>query len=121
MEITSAYPRLDYKNRTCGGVSAAVYKTFTAPIECVKILIQNQDEMIMSGRLSRPYGGIVDCFKRVTVEEGIKSFWKGIGTDVNRSLPTQTLNFAFIDQFKRMFSYKKERDGYAKWLAGNLA
>lgn len=46
-----------------GGVSAAVSKTAAAPIERVKLLIQNQDEMIKSGRLSEPYKGIGDCFK----------------------------------------------------------
>ncbi|KAK6937113.1 Mitochondrial substrate/solute carrier [Dillenia turbinata] len=38
-----------------GGVSAAVSKTAAAPIERVKLLIQNQDEMIKQGRLSEPY------------------------------------------------------------------
>jgi solute carrier family 25 (adenine nucleotide translocator) protein 4/5/6/31 len=47
-----------------GGVSAAVSKTAAAPIERVKLLIQNQDEMIKAGRLSEPYKGIGDCFKR---------------------------------------------------------
>ncbi|KAJ8472127.1 hypothetical protein OPV22_026470 [Ensete ventricosum] len=32
-----------------GGVSAAVSKTTAAPIERVKLLIQNQDEMIKTG------------------------------------------------------------------------
>ncbi|CAI9761375.1 unnamed protein product [Fraxinus pennsylvanica] len=41
-----------------GGVSAAVSKTAAAPIERVKLLIQNQDEMIKTGRLSEPYDGI---------------------------------------------------------------
>lgn len=38
-----------------GGVSAAVSKTAAAPIERIKLLIQNQDEMIKQGRLSHPY------------------------------------------------------------------
>ncbi|KAF9911729.1 ADP/ATP carrier protein [Linnemannia zychae] len=104
-----------------GGVSAAVSNTLTAPLERVKILVQNQDEIIKSGRLSRPYGGIIDCFKRVAAEEGVRSFWKGNGTNVIRYFPTQAMNFALKDHFKRMFNYKKERDGYAKWFAGNLA
>ncbi|XP_048426170.1 ADP,ATP carrier protein 1, mitochondrial-like [Pyrus x bretschneideri] len=57
-------------------VSAAVSKTVPAPIERVKLLIQNQDE---------------------------------------------ALNFAFKDYFKRLFNFKKGRDGYWKWFAGNLA
>lgn len=31
------------------------------------------------------------------------------------------MNFAFKDYFKRLFNFKKDRDGYWKWFAGNLA
>jgi len=104
-----------------GGVSAAVSKTAAAPIERVKLLIQNQDEMIKQGRLSKPYGGIGECFSRVIKEEGVLPLWRGNMANVIRYFPTQALNFAFKDQFKRMFGYNKDRDGYWKWFAGNLA
>jgi solute carrier family 25 (adenine nucleotide translocator) protein 4/5/6/31 len=104
-----------------GGVSAAVSKTAAAPIERVKLLIQNQDEMIKQGRLDRKYNGIVDCFKRTLADEGTVSLWRGNTANVIRYFPTQALNFAFRDKFKAMFGYKKDRDGYAKWMAGNLA
>jgi solute carrier family 25 (adenine nucleotide translocator) protein 4/5/6/31 len=41
--------------------------------------------------------------------------------NVIRYFPTQALNFAFKDYFKRTFGYNKDRDGYWKWFAGNLA
>ncbi|XP_042058379.1 ADP,ATP carrier protein 1, mitochondrial-like [Salvia splendens] len=104
-----------------GGVSAAVSKSAAAPIERVKLMIQNQDELIKSGRLSRPYKGIGDCFKRTINEEGFASFWRGNGTNVLRYFPTQAFNFAFKDYFKSLFNFKKERDGYWKWFGGNLA
>merc|ERR1712014_21855 len=104
-----------------GGVSAAVSKTAAAPIERVKLLIQNQDEMLKTGRLAEPYKGIGDCFKKVVAEEGFGSLWRGNLANVLRYFPTQALNFAFKDQFKRMFGYKKDRDGYGLWLFGNLA
>ncbi|KAJ8500221.1 hypothetical protein OPV22_010773 [Ensete ventricosum] len=104
-----------------GGVSAAVSKTAAAPIERVKLLIQNQDEMIKTGRLSEPYKGISDCFKRTIHEEGFASLWRGNTANVIRYFPTQALNFAFKDYFKRMFNFKKDKDGYWKWFAGNLA
>ncbi|KAI1766537.1 mitochondrial carrier domain-containing protein [Hypoxylon sp. FL1150] len=104
-----------------GGVSAAVSKTAAAPIERVKLLIQNQDEMLKSGRLDRKYGGITDCFRRTTADEGVMSLWRGNTANVIRYFPTQALNFAFRDKFKKMFGFKKERDGYAWWMAGNLA
>uniref|UniRef100_A0A5B7AS37 ADP/ATP translocase n=1 Tax=Davidia involucrata TaxID=16924 RepID=A0A5B7AS37_DAVIN len=104
-----------------GGVSAAVSKTAAAPIERVKLLIQNQDEMIKTGRLSEPYKGIGDCFKRTIKDEGFGSLWRGNTANVIRYFPTQALNFAFKDYFKRLFNFKKDRDGYWKWFAGNLA
>nr|GLL31662.1 ADP,ATP carrier protein, mitochondrial [Ipomoea trifida] len=104
-----------------GGVSAAVSKTAAAPIERVKLLIQNQDEMIKAGRLSEPYKGIGDCFSRTIKEEGVGSLWRGNTANVIRYFPTQALNFAFKDYFKRLFNFKKDRDGYWKWFAGNLA
>jgi len=104
-----------------GGVSAAVSKTAAAPIERVKLLVQNQDEMMKQGRLDRRYNGIVDCFKRTSADEGVMALWRGNTANVIRYFPTQALNFAFRDKFKAMFGYKKDKDGYAKWMAGNLA
>ncbi|CAO3687462.1 unnamed protein product [Umbelopsis ramanniana] len=104
-----------------GGVSAAVSKTAAAPIERVKLLVQNQDEMIKQGRLSHPYKGIGDCFARTIKDEGMYSMWRGNMANVIRYFPTQALNFAFKDKFKRMFNKDKNRDGYWQWFAGNLA
>lgn len=103
-----------------GGVSAAVAKTAASPIERVKLLIQNQDEMIKQGSLDSKYNGIADCFKRTAQQEGIVSFWRGNTANVIRYFPTQALNFAFKDKIKALFGFKKE-DGYGKWFAGNLA
>lgn len=72
-----------------GGVSAAVSKTAAAPIERVKLLIQNQDEMLKSGRLSEPYKGIGECFSRTVKEEGFGSLWRGNTANVIRYFPTQ--------------------------------
>ncbi|KAJ7957444.1 ADP,ATP carrier protein mitochondrial-like [Quillaja saponaria] len=104
-----------------GGVSAAVSKTAAAPIERVKLLIQNQDEMIKSGRLSEQYKGIGDCFFRTMKDEGVIALWRGNTANVIRYFPTQALNFAFKDYFKSLFNFKKDRDGYWKWFAGNMA
>ena len=72
-----------------GGVSAAVSKTAAAPIERVKLLIQNQDEMIKAGRLSEPYKGISDCFARTMKDEGVIALWRGNTANVIRYFPTQ--------------------------------
>ena len=77
--------------------------------------------MIKQGRLSEPYKGIGDCFKRTTAEEGTVALWRGNTANVIRYFPTQALNFAFKDYFKRTLGFNKDRDGYWWWFAGNMA
>lgn len=77
--------------------------------------------MLKQGRLDRKYNGIADCFKRTAAAEGVVSLWRGNTANVIRYFPTQALNFAFRDTYKSMFAYKKDRDGYGKWMMGNLA
>lgn len=104
-----------------GGVAAGVSKTVAAPIERVKLLIQNQGEMLKTGRLDVPYNGVGDCFKRVVAAEGVGSLWRGNMANVYRYFPTQALNFAFKDYYKRLFAQDKVRDGYFRWFLGNMA
>jgi len=78
------------------------------------------DEMIKKGTLDRPYNGIADCFNRIKNEEGVKALWKGNFTNVLRYFPTQALNFAFKDYFKRLFNYDKKKN-YWGWFGANLA
>ena len=81
-----------------GGFVGALAKTFSAPIERVKLLIQTQDKIpsIVSGELPR-YKGICDCFTRVAREQGILSFWRGNLPNVLRYFPVAAFNFAFND------------------------
>merc|ERR1711874_730551 len=83
-----------FENFMLAGVAAGVSKTVAAPIERVKLLVQNQDEMIKQGRLDRPYKGVMDCCTRVMQTEGIYPFWRGNLANVLRYFPTQALNFA---------------------------
>jgi len=90
------------------GVAAGVSKTAAAPIERVKLLVQNQDEMIKQGRLDKPYNGVLDCTKRVLATEGVYPFWRGNLANVLRYFPTQALNFAFKDTIKAAFKVPKD-------------
>jgi len=73
-------------NFMMGGVSAAVSKTAVAPIERVKLLLQNQDSS--KALEGKKYTGIVDCFVRVNKEQGFSSFWRGNLANVVRYFPT---------------------------------
>lgn len=104
-----------------GGVAAIISKSAVAPIERVKLLLQNQNELIKRGRLKKPYLGVSNGFKRVFLEEGLIAFWRGNQANVIRYFPTQAFNFAFKGYFKSIFGYSKEKDGHIKWFAGNVA
>merc|ERR1712240_509260 len=98
---------MGFESFMLSGVAAGVSKTAAAPIERVKLLIQNQDEMIKQGRLDKPYNGVLDCTKRVLSTEGVYPFWRGNLANVLRYFPTQALNFAFKDTIKGAFSTPK--------------
>jgi solute carrier family 25 (adenine nucleotide translocator) protein 4/5/6/31 len=95
------------ENFLLSGAAAIVSKTIAAPIERVKLLVQNQGEMLKSGRLATPYKGVVDCTMRTYAEEGFASFWRGNMANVLRYFPTQALNFAFKDKIKQAFKASK--------------
>jgi solute carrier family 25 (adenine nucleotide translocator) protein 4/5/6/31 len=95
------------ENFVLSGAAAVISKTAAAPIERVKLLIQNQAEMIKKGTLDAPYKGIIDCSKRTMASEGVGSFWKGNLANCVRYFPTQALNFAFKDKIKQAFHVQK--------------
>merc|ERR1712088_1026787 len=109
-----------FENFMLAGVAAGVSKTVAAPIERVKLLVQNQNEMIKQGRLDKPYKGVIDCTTRVLKTEGIIPFWRGNLANVLRYFPTQALNFAFKDTVKALFATPKSAPQWQKF-ATNIA
>lgn len=109
-----------FENFALSGAAAIISKTAAAPIERVKLLVQNQDEMIKAGRLDKPYKGVIDCTTRTFRNEGIIPFWRGNMANCIRYFPTQALNFAFKDQIKAMFKSSKT-DSYGVKFAKNIA
>lgn len=75
---------------------------------------------IMSGEVPR-YTGIVNCFTRVTAEQGFASFWRGNLANIIRYFPTQAFNFAFKDTFKVMFPAYSPKTEFWKFFASNMA
>ena len=105
-----------------GGISGAIAKTATAPIERVKIIIQTQksNPKVISGEV-KPYTGIADCFKRVAAEQGIGAFWRGNFANVLRYFPTQAFNFAFKDKMKALFPKYSSKTDFGMFFLVNMA
>lgn len=119
-ELNAKYPVL--VDWAAGGTAAGISKTLVAPIERVKMLLQTQDSNpdIQSGKVAR-YTGIMNCFTRVSAEQGFTSLWRGNMANVVRYFPTQAFNFAFKDTFKRMFPKVDAKKDFGKALAVNMA
>lgn len=108
------------ENFALSGAAAIISKTAAAPIERVKLLVQNQEEMIKQGTLDRPYKGVIDCTARTFQNEGLMPFWRGNLANCIRYFPTQALNFAFKDQIKLLFKSSKD-ESYTSKFAKNIA
>ena len=103
-----------------GGTSAAVSKTVVAPIERVKLLLQVQDAN-KNIPVDQRYNGIGDCFKRVVAEQGFGSLWRGNLANVIRYFPTQALNFACKDFYKKTLCPYNPKTQPGMFFLGNMA
>ena len=118
-ETTSRPQKNFFKDFLIGGVSAAVSKTAVAPIERVKLILQNQDASPQIPPEER-YNGIIDCFTRVTRQQGFRSLWRSNTINVLRYFPTQALNFAFKDKFKQILNPYDKKKEPTKFFIGNI-
>lgn len=68
------------------------------------------------------YKGIIDAFVRIPKEQGFFSLWRGNLANVIRYFPTQALNFAFKDTYKKIFlAGVDKRKQFWRYFLGNLA
>merc|ERR1711959_623603 len=109
-------------NLAAGGISGAVSKTITAPLEKVKLAIQNQDSnpRILSGEMKR-YTGMGDCFMRHISELGASSLWRGNVANCIRYVPTAACNLMFKDTIKGLFPKPNKDKEFGKFAMVQIA
>jgi len=109
-------------NLAAGGISGAVSKTITAPLEKVKLAIQNQDSnpRILSGEMKR-YTGMGNCFTRHITELGATSLWRGNVANCVRYVPTAAFNLMFKDTLKNLFPKTDKNKDFTKFAAVQIA
>ena len=94
-----------------GGISGAVAKTVTAPLEAIKLKLQyaeDDDE------------GALDCARRIWEREGWWGFYRGNLANVLRYFPTQAFNFALKNEVKGLFPKYSPKKNPWKAFAVNV-
>uniref|UniRef100_A0A914HQ74 ADP/ATP translocase n=1 Tax=Globodera rostochiensis TaxID=31243 RepID=A0A914HQ74_GLORO len=119
------------KGMAAGAFAAAISKTTVAPMDRVKLCLQLQNaaSATPSAHFARlkparpnPYRGIVDCFRRLCQDEGVRSLWRGNSAAVIRCFPHNALNIAFRDWFRVAFLNGIERRRRpVRFVTGNVA
>jgi solute carrier family 25 (adenine nucleotide translocator) protein 4/5/6/31 len=103
------------------GTAAVTSKTIAAPIERLKMIKQNEDELVRKGILERPFKSVVEAFSWVTKNEGVLAFWKSNFTNCLRYFPTQALNFSLLPQYKKIGVLKPNKeDSFGTSLCKNV-
>jgi len=106
------------KNFLMGGTAGVISKTSCAPLERVKIVLQNQ--AALEGA-QKQYSGLVGTGTAIVREQGVAALWRGNFVNCLRYFPTQAMNFAFKERYQKLLVPDKETAGFAKWFAGYLA
>lgn len=114
--------KLSFKeNFFISGIVAIVSKTVSAPLERVKLLVQNQDEMLKRGAIDRKYDGMMECTSRTFKTEGLMSFWRGNLANCIRYFPTQALTFSFKGVLNKLENLKiRKEDSTLSKLKKNI-
>lgn len=76
---------------TLGGFAGAASWFFTYPIDYVKTLIQSQNVNALQ------YRSAIHCARVKYMEEGRKTFYKGLGVTMLRSFPVNGIGFVTFE------------------------
>jgi len=104
-----------WRHLVAGGIAGAVSRTCTAPLDRLKVLLQ-----VHGGRKQT---SIIDTFKYMYQEGGVKGLWRGNGINVIKIAPESALKFMAYDEMKKYIKGSDNRDleVYERLMAGSFA
>ena len=85
-----------------GGMAGATARTFVAPIDRVKILMQTQEITRNDGRML--YTSVSQSLRYIIKNEGISNLWRGNGVNCIRVVPYAATQFVSYDKYKKYLS-----------------
>ncbi|CAO2820093.1 unnamed protein product [Amaranthus hypochondriacus] len=99
-----------------GAIAGAAAKTFTAPLDRIKILMQTHG--VRAGQESAKRAmGFLEAIAVIGKQEGIRGYWKGNLPQVIRVIPYSAVQLFAYDTYKKLF---RGKDGELSVL-GRLA
>ncbi|KAM4576834.1 calcium-binding mitochondrial carrier protein SCaMC-2-A isoform 2-T2 [Odontesthes bonariensis] len=104
-----------WRHLAAGGGAGAVSRTFTAPLDRIKVMMQvygtrTNNMCIMSGLM------------QMIKEGGTKSLWRGNGVNIVKIAPESALKFMAYEQIKRLISSDNQTLSILeRFVAGSLA
>lgn len=87
-----------------GFLSGWVAATVSLPFDFIKTRLQKQAP---DANGVMPYKGVVDCFRKVSAQEGPMALYQGYGTFVVRITPHIMLTWVFMDNVKDFLTERK--------------
>jgi solute carrier family 25 phosphate transporter 23/24/25/41 len=80
-----------WKHLVAGAFAGAVSRTFTAPLDRLKVFLQVR---------GNEFTGLTYCFRHMLNEGGWKSMWRGNGVNVLKIAPETALKFMAYEQVR---------------------
>jgi len=92
-----------WRHLVAGGSAGAVSRSFTAPLDRVKIYMQvhASKESTLS---------VFGVLKNMVTEGGVKSLWRGNATNVLKIAPESAIKFAAYEQVKKLIVGERVKD-----------
>nr|KAF6304994.1 solute carrier family 25 member 24 [Pipistrellus kuhlii] len=104
-----------WRQLLAGGIAGAVSRTSTAPLDRLKVMMQ------VHGSQSKKMN-IYSGFRQMVKEGGIRSLWRGNGTNVLKIAPETALKFSAYEQYKKMLTREGQNIGtFERFVSGSLA
>jgi hypothetical protein len=110
-----------FKSIFGAGTAAIITVSFIHPIDVVKTRLQISSGKPGEGGRNYKALGITGTVRVILKEEGVKSFWKGIGPAWLREASYTSLRLGLYGPIKHFFGVKKDSNFLLKFASGSLA
>lgn len=100
-------PAKNIENTMMGCIASGATVCFMMPLDTIKTrLVTQLSSKAIQTSGAVPYKGIIDCAVRMTQEEGIKAFYKGLAPRLISVVPMIGIQFGVYEAMKRVMLHR---------------